>query len=44
MIKGQFKQTVDIMKKFHEMKAADPALTDKEALKQAITEVKGTGA
>jgi len=36
MLKGKFKQTVDIIKKFREVKAADPTLTDKEALKQSI--------
>jgi hypothetical protein len=39
MIKGKFKQTVDIMKKFHEIKNSDSNLTDKEALKIAIQSI-----
>jgi hypothetical protein len=40
MLKEQIKQIVNIMKKFRELKATDSTLTDKEALKLAITEVK----
>ena len=36
MLKGKFKQTVDIIKKFREIKNSDSNLTDKEALKQSI--------
>jgi len=36
MLKGQLKQAAEILKAFHMAKAADPTLTDKEAIKLAI--------
>lgn len=42
MIKGKTKQSINIIKKFHEIKNSDSNLTDKEALKIAIVEIRSS--
>lgn len=42
MIKGETKKSINIIKKFHEIKNSDSNLTDKEALKIAILEIRSS--
>lgn len=42
MIKGEYKQSMEIMRKFRELKKENVELTDKEALVSAINIVKGS--